>query len=203
MYTHFREELLTMLTHKVRFFSDEQISRAFLDGNSLAARRYLYGLRARGLVRRALVLSHPELVLEAPLLTWKPHEPVPNFEAASYACKRRWTKPPGSLPVWLATPKAARLVGGYAGEIRLASTTHDLHVGTLYLLLQHRETRRLRLVREDFQRQERRERLPDFVLADAQNCVQFAFEFGGAAKPERIQKLHSYGERFSIPYELW
>jgi hypothetical protein len=198
-----REALLPILTLKVRFLSEEQLSRAFWEGNPRTAARYLYELRARGLVRRALILSHPEIALSGPLLTWKPGEPVPNFERASYACKKRWVSSPVRLPVWLATARAARIFGGTAGEVRLATATHDLHAGALYLRLRGRETGDLRLVREDFVRQEPGERLPDFVLADAHNCIHHAFEFGGAAKPERIQKLHSYAEYFAIPYELW
>src|SRR5690242_1036144 len=109
--------VLSTLTHYVRFLSEAQLAHTFWRGQEATAASYLRLLAKTGWVQRAVLLSHPEIDLHGPLLTWKPGEPAPPFSRLSYLCKRRWNRPPVQIPVWLATPKAGTLFGGSAGFV--------------------------------------------------------------------------------------
>jgi hypothetical protein len=202
------EALLRVLTHKVRFLTLSQIARTWWSGSGApeaSARQHLRRLAKTGYVERKELLLHPEITLLHPVFSWQPGEASPDCEVISYQCQERWSQPPRVVSVWIATRKAADLFGGFGGRIlRLDHATHDLHVGTIYChFARHDQERADAWLPEEEIAAEAGERTPDALLYDrAGNCF-LAVEFGGACKAPRVEKLHAFGERYRLAYELW
>ena len=199
------KEILIALTHKVRLFSLEQISRTWWPSSSTdLARNRLAALPH--FVNRLKLNAHPELALDSPLFTWWPGEPAPRFGSLSYQLKKRWDKAPQPTTAYIATEKAARHFGGFGGKLRRPlQATHDLHVSHVYLhFLKTNPTLADRWVSEErFASERRREKLPDAVILDAAGNVELVIEFGGAYDTRHVKRVHVDCVTRSLPYELW
>lgn len=206
------EEILLALTHKVRILTPSQVASTWWRGSSragtLAARR-LSDISKLGLLNSDHVLVRPFLPLEGPELSWKPGEPVPDFEPLAYRLRVRWGgRPFRSTRVYFATRAAVNQFGGYMRGCldHPNEATHDLHHAELYLriLRDHPGLARgwvseseLSLKSKPF------EVLPDSILRDPDGSDRLVIEFAGIYDATRLRRIHDYAESRELPYELW
>lgn len=203
------QEILHTLTQRVRFLSLDQIARTWWADSASSrdtARRRLSRLVHGGALERASINIHPELPLAEPLYRWRPGEGTPDFGAVAYRLQRRWTEAPRPTLIYLASSRSARLLGGVGGRLkRHFQTTHDLHVGTLYLriLRERPEEAKRWLSEERLAPTRRRQKLPDAAIAGDDGTPCRVIEFGGAYDRAHVQAFHEDCAARALPYEMW
>lgn len=202
-------EILTALTCKVPFFTFDQAARTWWDSSAAGyaeAETVLRGLGRKRFVSSTHVEAHPEIGLDAPLVSWRPGDVAPVFTAVTQAARRRFSERDAATRVFVATPAAARAFGGSPPKLRAASTTHDAHLAAVYLrLLRHEPTRAARWVSEATLAPERTDQvLPDAALLREDGSLELVIEFVGSSYPaERLRNIHLDCEAREVPYELW
>jgi hypothetical protein len=203
------EELLLVLTHKVRFLSVRQFCRFWPGGDAgrRNALRALTGLAGASYVEKRVVVAAPELPLVDPIWSWRPGEGPPPFGAVSYQLQSRWKEPVRETPVVLATKRAVGRLGGFGGKIyRPDQAGHDLHTAAIYLRLHQTdpEAAAAWMPEDRFSRLRAspREKLPDAVLVSSGE-VDEVIEFGGSYSAARVRAFHHYCEEQGYPYQLW
>lgn len=202
-------EILDALTKRVRVLTLPQIARTWWRTTQDPienARDRLQVLIKDSLVQIQRVPAHPELSLEAPVTTWRPGLPAPDFGAVSYRLQARWTLPTVSTTCVSATTEAANRLGGHGGRFpREVERTHDIHLAHVYLWFRKQHLGTLAgWTFEEALRQERRrpsDRLPDVILQDAGR--RRVIEFGGAYPKAKLKAFHEYCTDKSLPYEIW
>ena len=132
------EEILDTLTRRVRVLTLRQIARTWWLTSvrpEEAARDRLQILRRDGLLQIQTAPAHPELLLESPVVTWKPTDRDPDFGAISYRLKSRWKEHPISTVCVSSTRNAANRFHGHGGRFpRPVERTHDIHLARVYLI---------------------------------------------------------------------
>ncbi len=204
------EEILVPLCFKVRFFSLEQIARTWWTDKAREirrARQRLLMLADDGWIKPTTVLARPLLDLAEPIFQWQPGMAGADFIAISRALRRRWKMPARKVEVFLASQKAAAVLGGTAlGLVKhLCQATHDLHVSEVFLFyLQNRPELATLWVGEDtVVADSAGAKRPDALLRGEHGKVLRVVEFGGAYKPNRVQALHEHCLEQNHPYEIW
>ncbi len=201
-------QLLETLTRRVRVVSVAQAARSFW-GHTTApednARRRIAALRQAGYVSQLTVLSHPELGLSAPVLTWRPQGPPPDFGTTAYGLKARWTEKPHPTSVVIATTAAASWLGGWGGRHpRPSEGTHDIHVAAVYLRMLRDAPARARFWQSEAQilaSSRRGGRLPDAMIVGPKEKT--VIEFGGAYSKRKLAEFHHHCATRGLPYEIW
>ena len=129
------EELVELLTYRVRVLSVEQIARAFRCGDVSAAEALIRPCESAGLITRQNVLARPALPLVEPVVAWRPGAQIPDFGKVAYRLKSRWCEALRPIELMHATRTAAREFGGYLGGRgpRASETTHDLNLAAVFL----------------------------------------------------------------------
>ena len=130
-------EILDSLTLRVRALSVNQVAATWFSDSSdpdrLALRR-LKELSARGWVDLGRCASRPSPEILAPLATWKPGAPLPDFRSTSRKANARWSKPAAQTPLVIASRSAGSYFGGEGGRWpRPSETSHDLALASVYL----------------------------------------------------------------------
>ena len=211
MLTERDREIVGMLCCRVRIVSLSQISDhwwADAKQGPESARRRLSALVDAGLLKDAHVMARPLPQLTAPVLSWKPGDPVPVFGSVAWQLQSRWTKEPRKTRVYIATTRATNLFGGRAaGRIKQEfQATHDLGVCEMFLQLRkQRPDEVVRWIGEDALAPHRRgQKLPDAIIATgADERPELVMEFGGAYNKERLIDFHADNEERKLPYEIW
>jgi hypothetical protein len=202
------QEIAQALVQKVRVFGQRQIADHWWEGQLPNARRRLKRLANQGLVTRLTVQARSLPVFEAPLVTWRPTDPDPDFGAVAYRCQERWRlRPVRPCTAWIATDTAAHFYGGVRrGELKLATqATHDLGVAAVWLRLSQVAPQWAAAWRsEDLLAHTRRgEKLPDAFVVDQCGQVVWVIEFGGAYDKARVQAFHQDCLARQLPYQIW
>ncbi|MBU0716954.1 MAG: hypothetical protein KJ749_01790 [Planctomycetes bacterium] len=204
------EQILETLVLRVRLLSLEQIAGAWwsdADSPAVFTRRRLSRLSEEGLLERSSLLAEPFLDLQAPLVAWEPGAPPPDYDAVAYSLQSRWTEPPTSTTVYVATTKARNQYGGAGrGGLRYRlQATHDLHVSAVYLrLLKADPESAAAWVGEDLRPKAGfRLKDPDAVIEYDDGRPPLVIEFGGKYDARRIRDFHEHCEKFTLRYELW
>ena len=202
--------LLFALCFAVRFLSFEQVARQWWRGDRANMRRSLRPLVSSGLLCSTTVLSRSLPALEAPVSVWSPGEPAPEFGKIAYRLKRRWSgRAPKRTAIYLATARAARLLGGRAsGRVKnRTQAQHDLALAEVYLWFLNQEPELADCWRgEDHflsEQRRRREKLPDACLVDPNGLPFLLIEQGGGYDKARVREFHAYAQGKNLPYELW
>lgn len=202
-------QLLETLTLRIRLVSVAQAARSFW-GHTTApednARRRIAALREAGYVSQLTILSHPELELAVPVLTWQPGVPPPDFGTIAYHLKSRWTERPNPTSVVIATTASANWLGGWGGRHpRPSEGTHDLHVAAVFLRMLRDAPARARLWQSEAQllasRRRRGGRLPDAMIVGPREKI--VIEFGGAYSKRKLAEFHNHCATRRLPYEVW
>lgn len=201
-------DILETLTLRVRVLSVAQIGRVWWPDSTsptqLACRR-LMQLQQAGYIESFHLMAHPELTLIAPLATWKPRNPTPDFGSLSWRLRSRWTRPLINTRCAIATRSAGQFFGGYGGrKPRRAETSHDLHLSAVYLQIRAVEPNRAATWISEADRKKDSgfgEKLPDGIVIDGQQKT--AIEFGGAYDKPKLEAFHSFCEQQSLAYEIW
>ena len=204
------EEILRLLCSKVRFFSLEQIARTWWTEEPREirrARQRMMTLAKNAWLKPTTLLARPLLDLVGPIFNWHPGRSDPDFSAVSRALRRRWKLPARKVEVFLASHKAAAILGGTTfGLVKnLCQATHDLHVSEVFLFYREYLSDAATLwVGEDSVISTRGAgKRPDAFLRDAQGRNLRVVEFGGAYKADRVQALHEHCSNQQLPYEIW
>lgn len=152
-------------------------------------------------------LACPLLDLEFPLATWRPGRCAGDMDELSRTCRRRWTRPPEPVRLYLAGPRAVATWGGKLrqGVPHIGQVTHDLHVAAVYVrFLRCRPAAAQSWVGEDTLRRARaRLKRPDALLVDATGRPTWAIEFAGRYSPHRLRRFHEFCAAQGLSYELW
>lgn len=201
--------ILEILALRVRVLSVAQLARTFwsdAEHPHQAAIRRLVTLEAGGWIERLVILAHPEIELAAPVITWRPGEPLPEFGRVAYQLKSRWTQPPQETAVAIASKSAGTWLGGRGGRPpRRSEATHDLHLGTVFLrLMRDQPARAARWVSEASLQsvgRGRNEKLPDALLRLRAGTT--AIELGGAYSKTKLSEFHAHCVREKYAYEIW
>lgn len=201
-------ELLDALVHRIRVLSLPQVARTWWPaGRQNEAHRRLQVLSKAGLVHLFRALSHPEIPMCRPAVSWRPNEPPPNFGAVSYRLKARWNRPPLSTLCVIATKKAGRSMGGSGGRFpRESEQTHDLHMAAVFLLHRNSSPENTSYWKSEarilWERSgSKKEKLPDAIL-DLPEGPRIV-EFGGAYSKQKLERFHDYCESIETAYEVW
>lgn len=204
------EQILWTLTHRLRLLSVAQVARTWwkkLHRASAASR--LRQLAEAGLIEVENLMTHPEILLAAPVVAWCPGDDEPDFGAVAYRLKSRWTEAPIPTPLVNATRAAVGMFGGYTGGRgpRPSETTHDLYLAQVFLSLQAADpSLAKRWVSENelyADGRGRNERLPDAVIRGRRAGEPPAriIEFGGAYSKSKLADFHRAFSTYS--YEVW
>lgn len=199
------------LCWKIRVLSREQAVRVFaLAGvaSPRVAKRRLHMLSRLRLVACEELLARPLLALDRPVLSWRPGESAPDYEALAWTLEKRWQAPLVPTRVFFAGRETVRIFGGCAkGHLtNVNQVSHDLHVGEVYLKFLERDRARAGMwVSEDELAEHRKkfEKQPDAVLHDEAGRAKLVIEFGGLYGPEKLRAFHVAMTNRSLPYELW
>ena len=201
-------EILHALCRAVRLFAWGQIRTWWPSGagQRLALRRLALLIRF-GLLRRYRVHARPVPWPNRAAVAWSPGQPVPDMFAVAHVLRSRWNRPPQTTTVYVATKRAAHLLGGVArGQVGTPyQASHDLGVSAVYLhYLRHRPEDAIAWVGEDLGgRALRGNKRPDAVVLDPVRRRHFAVEFGAGYPPARLLDFHRHCERNSLNYEVW
>jgi hypothetical protein len=195
--------LIETLCWKIRVLSREQAVRLFAFAgvsSPRVAKRRLHMLDRLPMVCCEEVLARPLLALDAPVASWTPGEPAPDFNSLAWTLEKRWR--------YFAGKEALGIYGGcVTGRLsKLNQVSHDLHVGEVFLrFLEHDAARAAMWVSEDVLSEHRKkfEKQPDAVLHDEQGTPRLVVEFGGLYGPEKLRAFHADVDRRNLPYELW
>lgn len=206
-------DILSTLTWKARLLSREQLATTWWNtGRSgrIEAHRRANRMIASGLLRRLVVLSRPLPSLEAPLIVSESLGATVNFQRVAQRLQKRWSAPPCSTTVYIATAKAAVMTGGRAPGLKHPlQASHDLAVMQVYL-----QTRTEQSSIADAWLGEdnvpwapgRRVRRADAVIRDPSGEIALAIEIGGSGSAygrERLEAMHQHFASSGIPYILW
>lgn len=208
MLTERDQRLLLALLLKVRLLSLRQIAAAWWQGEVANVRRRLKLLAGAGLLLPLTVAARTLPALEGPLIVWQPDEAAPDFGHVAHLLQSRWRRRAvRPTKAYVATPKAAQLLGGRGTEQlkHPAQATHDLGVAAVWLhLLQHAPAWAEAWRGEDLLAHTRRgEKLPDAFIVDEENEPLWLIEFGGDYDAHRLQAFHEDCRVRDIPYQLW
>ena len=196
------DELLEILTTKLRVLSEAQIARTWgMDADSL--RSLLESLETDKLINRISLLCHPEIELSEPVLRWTPGDEEPDLGAIAYQLQSRWSEPSEAVSCVNATVVARNRYGGYIGgrRPRVSETTHDLHLAQVFLRLRDRSRDEARAWISEHQQQAegaKKSKLPDAILRLEQPRV---IDFGGSYPKAKLQSFHEANRESS--YEIW
>ena len=172
-----------------------------------AAMKRLRELERTDHLRRYVVMSHPELALRAPVVTWSPGDPEPELGPVAYRLQTRWTLAPAAKVTFLATDRTANQFGGDVRALpKEGEQTHDVHISTVYLWYrEHRPDEAADWRSEAWVKKSRPdapgEKLPDAMIRRANSAK--VIEFGGAYPKERLIAFHEFCKRRAVPYDLW
>ncbi len=206
-------EILTAVTCKGRPLGAEQMADAWWGrGRSarIEANRRAKRLVAAGLLKKLTVLCRPLPPLDAPLVVCDSPGASVNLAKAAYQLERRWSKPPRSTAVYLATAKAAALTGGRARGLKHPlQASHDLAVMQVYLNARANYPALAEAwVGEDCVPWPRGRglRRADAIIRGPHGGIALAVEIGGSGSAygrKRLEAMHEHFASCGLPYVLW
>lgn len=209
------EDIMRVLSLRLRMLTASQIAQIWwmpTVSAAAAARRRMATLRDAGFAAVHYVQARPLPAIDAPLFSWTPGKPPPEYGPLAWKLQRRWTAPPRRTAVFIATRRAANQFGGRTGGIikQHFQASHDLGVSQMYVSLRCTQPElAAHWVGEDmfsYVRGSRkaREKIPDAAIAtDDGKRIDRILEFGGAYDAVRLRRFHRDCSRRGIPYELW
>lgn len=205
-------ELLSVLVHRVRLLSVDQVARtwfgAHVDGWR-AAKRCLRRLTEMGTLETQQVLAQPvSFPIERPVVSWQPGSSDPDSHAVSYRLKSRWSEAPKPTTVCFATNRGGFMLGGSCGPPKHpAQIAHDLLLAEVYLFIRdrHPELAKAWMGEADYEDESRGEKLPDAMIGRSADPadVLMVIESGGAYDAPRVQAFHEFCKRKRFSYQIW
>ena len=201
------EDLSRTLARSLRVLSTEQIARTWFsstkDPGSNAQRRVAKLVDA-GVLSSQVVMAHPLLELQGPVVDWNPlkRSDSPNFGHISWLLQKRWNLPLKRIRIVQATNIANKHFGGLTGDrrLRLTEINHDLHLSEVYLKLRgicnsQSWRHESELLQSGWGRGGKL--LPDAVIEPSGKVI----EFGGAYSKVKLEEFHqAFRER---QYQVW
>src|SRR5262249_13566313 len=154
--------------------------------------------------REKVLLPSRREMIWAPFERWEPGDPSPRFEVIANRMAKRWNGAVEAQTVIIATPRAARLLGGHARRVQQAAPAHDLHLAEVSL--QMRDTRpdeAMDWVGEAGLAADRQGQvLPDAAIVNADGTPRLAIELVGHYPRDRLlMRFHLDCVARDLPYE--
>ena len=204
------QEIITALIHQVRCFDVTLVSRQWWNESikgKRAAKRRLSALISDGWLKSICAFARPPIMLERPIVTWKPGNAFPDYGPISYYLKTRFRGPAKVTSIFVATKQSLRLFGGLGIRVpRSSEVTHDLGLASVYLTKKSNGTlgdskwvSESKLVSGGT---EKGVKVPDAILV-TQDEVITAIEFGGEYSKRKLIAFHSHCDSNQMGYELW
>ena len=210
VFTERDEDLVNTLTKKGRLLDEWQLASTWWSmsrSGRIEAKRRARQLIAAGLLYRLIVLSRPLPELTTPVITWEPDGPKPDLAQAATIFQRRWSGPPCSTVVYLATAKAAAITGGVAPGLKHPlQVGHDRGLMSVYLRIKREHPALAEAwVGEDSVSWPRglRVRRSDAVIRGASGEIKLAIEMGGSGAAYGHRRLEAWHAQFlaqGLPY---
>lgn len=209
VFTERDQEVLHVLTHRVRVLSAAQLARTWWPGagSDRAAVMRMRHLERAGHVTVHDLPAHPELSLEAPLATWQPGLPSPDLAVVAKQCAERFTASHLLTTCVVATEAAHTWLASPGGHFpRDTELSHDLHLSQVYLRMRRMLPTRAR----SWQREEAFQTIgtgdpptkrPDAFVRDGLHRT--AIECAGSYSRARLDAFHLFCEQEALAYELW
>lgn len=200
-------EILEPLTSKVRVLTHGQIARSFFSrarNTDRMLQSILKELEEAEYLRSYTAMVHPEIQLKAPLCSYYPGDPDPDFAPVANKTRGRWKRAPVETTLIYATDFASQVFGGYVGgrKPRASETRHDIHLSQIFLNLRKRDPSLAAVwIPEEQLYQERQDsngRMPD---AEIRTDTPFFIEFGGSYPRQKLEAFH--GEQKHTAYQIW
>ena len=208
MLTERDEEILRVLSLRVRVLSLAQISRTWFRSPSLstrAASSCLQRLGDAGYLVRLKAFARPELELLVPLAVWTPGHPPPDYPTLSWKSALRWRMPAEQTTLFYASSRAAIRFAGVGGRPpRRSELSHDISLAGVYLRHYHAPEKPVRWISEGLLRRSGfgdDSRLPDAMVSEAGQSR--AVELVGSYSSDKLSRFHTFCESEGFPYELW
>jgi len=209
-FTERDKNIVRALVKKVRMMTAGQIAQAWwpqAEASAVLAARRLRLLKTHRLINRVTLPAHPMLDLAAPVITWRPGQPDPDYYAVSYQLTSRWPSEYVPTDIYVAADSGARMFGLSAAQpVRHPDqATHDLHLSAVYLtmLRERPEVAQAWIGEEEFAPERERQKLPDAVVKDAAGNVRMVIEFGGKYDPVHFRAFHEDCRKRQTPYQVW
>ncbi len=186
------QEIISMLTSKIRCLSLQQLSVTFWSGHEPNARRRLKRLVAGKVLMEHRLITRSLANLREPLAAWSPKTNSPSFDNLSKQLKGRWRSVvarPTSL--FVAHRYVARSMGSVlSGKLpHPLQASHELGLAEVYLqFVQCRPAEAASWVGEDaMQASMKKSQVPDAVILAADGKPKLAIELGGVYSAERLR----------------
>ena len=204
-----RDQLLIQtLAIKLRLMSLQQIANTFFGGQIANASRRLKTLEhGRYMLRHRTVVRHLPAPKE-PLVAWTPGQDTPQFTKTVYMLGRRWIGRPTRLTsLYLVGPRASAALGlkPHQRLPHVLQASHDLGLAATYLhFLENRPELAMHWVGENSMNTNPREgQVPDAIIANTDQTLSMAIEFGGQYTAKRLHRFHNHCKKRRLTYELW
>lgn len=148
----------------------------------------------------------PELPLSEPVFSWSPGDQPPHFGKLSWQVQKRWKGVPEPTQIYeIGKAGLSEFGGRKGGPKRIAQIRHDLHMGTVYLLLVEADSsvKRRWISEDELAPHRKKQKLPDAMLRSDKERQTTVIEFGGSYDSEHIQSFHEDCKSRQLPYQLW
>jgi len=197
-----------MLLWKCRIGTAESFAQLLYphSKNGIAlVRRDIKALVDAGFINRQKLLlkTLPDVV--APIFSWYPGRPPPDYYQLEYLCQSRWTSPPKLTSIISATTKAARALGGNVMKVAPDMIDHDFVVARAYEKYPTRCQEQWvgEMIFEDVDKGFGI-KIPDAKLI-CNGVVTRIIEGAGRYDARRLRSFHEFHFQHnrSIPYDLW
>jgi hypothetical protein len=204
------EQIISVLTRKVRLLSLDQLARGWWDSTSTGrsnTRRRIAELRQAGWLVAIKLPVKKLATLDSPLIRWSPGCPGPDLGNAAWILKTRWQLQMRTTTLFLASRFAAQQFGGKGNgkPKKNLQVSHDLGVSEIFVnfLTSDPESAHDWLGEDLFRESRRGSILPDALLIDDNRTPYLAIEFGGAYDKLRLESWHHDCASRQLPYEIW
>jgi len=199
-------EILEVLTHRLRILSMKQIAYAWWNGVIASAHRRVSALEEQGWLTTGNALAQPPPTMPSPIASWKPQSDAPDFGSVSHRLRERWAVPLERTTIVSATGRAAAAFAGWGGRMpRVSELAHDLALAELFLFFRRELPSRAKgwrceasLHAEGFGRDDN---LPDAMIVSRKERT--VIELGGSYPKKKLLDFHEACEARELAYEIW
>lgn len=202
------EELVEMLSSKVRCLSLQQIADTFFLGHCSNARRRIRQLKQLKLFVEHSIVTRVLRGVSEPVFRYQPGDQAPNADQLSRYLKTRWKRiRTSTTSMFMLHPQAARMTGSsLKGRLpHPLQAGHELALSSVYLLLRKTAPQLARNWRgEDaFVGAASTGQVPDAVIASDKGNIATAIELGGFYSAKRLRRFHKHCCEQRMNYEIW
>jgi len=201
-------EIVEALTRRVAVMSDGQLFDVGWSGSESVHQvgSSLNRLLKAGLLQRTIVNVHPRVLLDKPLVAWRPGANLPDLQRARATIRDRWQQPTQPTEVYWASKRAANLFGSTSRDLPdLFHRDHDLLLAEVYVFYRrHRDSQaKSWLGTGVIPQASLRTKNPDAILFGDDGRPACVIESSGHCGLKQLESFHEHCVCFDLPYEIW